>query len=406
MGYTKQTVKGIGWLGALRVITRLISFGKIAILARILTPAQFGLFGIAALVFAFIDIITETGINVFLVAHDEEISTYINTAWIVSIFRGVIITLVIVFSAPFVASFFNAPEAYQLLLLISFVPFIKGFINPAIVTFQKELQFHKEFYFRSVIFFIDALSAVVLTFYTHSAAGMVGGLIIGGFAEVILSFLVVRPLPSFAFRLPLIKTVIGKGKWLTIAGVFNYFFQHGDDVVVGKLLGISSLGLYDVAYRVSLLPISEVGDVVGKVTFPIYVKIADDAARLKYAFLRTVSAITLLVVPIGFLLFFFPREIIGLLLGPQWFEAAAILQVLAIFGVIRAILNASSPLFLSVKKQEYITTITLVSLIVMAVSIVPLIHGYGLLGAGYAVIAATVSTIPLICYYLFKVFKA
>src|SRR3989344_9285412 len=149
MGYTKEAIKGVSWLGAFRLFARVLSFLRTIIVARILSPSQFGVYGIATLLLSLIEILTETGINVFLIQKKDDIDRYINTAWIVSIIRGLLISIVIISSARFVSDFFRNPEVFPLLMLIGVVSFIRGFINPSVVKFQKELNFNKEFYYRS-----------------------------------------------------------------------------------------------------------------------------------------------------------------------------------------------------------------------------------------------------------------
>ena len=121
MGYTKKSIKGFAWLGANRVIIRGISLLRIAILARILSPLQFGIFGIASIMLDILEIFTETGINIILIQNKENSDKYISTAWIVSIFRGFVIFSFIFVSAPFISVFFNAPMAKSIIQLISFV---------------------------------------------------------------------------------------------------------------------------------------------------------------------------------------------------------------------------------------------------------------------------------------------
>lgn len=161
MGYTFRALKGISWMGILRASTRGISFLRIAILARILNPSQFGVFGVASLILAFLEILTETGINIFLIQQRDDIKSYLSSAWIVSIIRGCLISLLLILSAPFISDFFNSPESYPVIILIAFVPFIRGFINPAIINIQKEIQFQKELYIRFTLFVIDAAIAIL-----------------------------------------------------------------------------------------------------------------------------------------------------------------------------------------------------------------------------------------------------
>lgn len=403
MGYTKETIKGVSWVGAFRAATRAISLVRIIVLARILTPSQFGFVGIATLALGFVEMLTETGINVFLI-QEKHINKYIDTAWIVSILRGFIIALIIVGSASFVAGFFNAADAYSLLLLVSVVPIVRGFINPAVVTFQKDLAFDREFWFRLSIFSVDSLTAIFLAMLTKEASSLVWGFIVGAFFEVALSFLVVRVRPQFSFQRKRMEEVFNRGKWVTGFSFLHYAFQNGDNIVVGRILGSFSLGLYQVGYRIASLP-SEVVDAVSRVTFPVYAKIADDKTRLKKAFLRTGGGVLLLALPFGLTLFLFAESVVRVFLGDNWIELVPALKILAIFGTLRAIINTVFPLFLSVKKQEYVAIVTFASFVGLAIAVVPLTSIFGIVGAGGAALIGTLIAIPFVCFYLLRILR-
>ncbi|MFZ3301942.1 MAG: oligosaccharide flippase family protein, partial [Microgenomates group bacterium] len=151
--------------------------------------------------------------------------------------------------------------------------------------------------------------------------------------------------------------------------------------------------------------VSEVGEVFNKVTFPIYVNLKDDTVRLKKAFMKTLLIISVLVIPFGFVVFRFPVEIINFILGSNWVPAAPVLQLLAIYGVVKAISNSFFSLFLGIGKQEVVTYITLASTLCLIAILYPLIRIFGILGAGYATIIATVFSLPLLAYYFIKYFK-
>lgn len=218
MGYTRDAIKGISWVAVLRAATRSISFFKTIILARILVPAQFGAYGVALLVLGFLEVMTETGVNVLLV-QEKEINKFINSAWIVSIIRGIIIALAIIIATPFIVAFFNSPDSALLLYLISIVPFLRGFINPSVVKFQKELHFHKEFWYRFASFSIDAVVGIVFTIITRHPAGIIIGLIAGVLVEVVLSYFIVKPIPIFAVNKEYFMKIIHRGKWITAGGI-------------------------------------------------------------------------------------------------------------------------------------------------------------------------------------------
>ena len=405
MGYTKDTMRGVGWVGGLRLITRIVSFARIAILARLLSPVQFGVFGIAMLVTALLEVLTETGINVILVQEKNDIKEYVDSAWIVSIIRGIIISIVIFFSAAFVSGFFRSPDSIFLIQLISIIPLIRGFINPSSVKFQKNLEFYKEFWYRFVIFSFDAVVAIVFAYITKSAISLVFGLLAGVIIEVILSFLVVKPIPHLYFNKEYISRIFHRGKWITLSGIFNYLYHNADNIVVGRILGTSSLGLYEMAYKISMLPITEISDVVSKVTFPVYSKIAEDIRRLKKAFLTTLLYISISSILFGLTLLIFTEQIVRIVLGSQWISIVPVLKILVIFGIIRAISGSTSTLFLAVQRQEYITVVTLVSIGTLAITIVPLVVNLGLIGAGLPALLGSVFSLPFMIYFTLKVFS-
>ena len=405
MGYTKRAIKGVSWMSAFRLVTRLFSFLKIAILARVLSPSDFGIFGIASITLALLELLTETGVNVFLIQSKEDIKKNIDSAWVVSIARGVLIALLILISSPFISSFFNSPKSLTILILISLVPLIRGFINPMIVKFQKELNFKNEFWLRSSIFIVDATVAIIFALLTHSVYSLIWGLLAGAVLEVLVSFFIIKPTPGINFQRAYISEILHKGKWVTAYGVFNYLAQEGDSIMVGRLLGAPILGVYQMAYKISIIPLSEISDVFNRVVFPVYSIIGGDKQRLKAAFFKTIGVISILSLILSTILFLFPREIILIVLGEKWLQAEGVLRVLSIYGFLRAISGPASALFLGIERQKYVTFVVIARFLTLVVSIYPLIILFGLSGAAYSALLSVLIEIPVIMYFVFKVFK-
>ena len=394
MGYLRQTVSGTTWVGGFRVASRLVAFVKLGVIARLLTPDQFGVYGIATIILAFLEIFTETGVNTVLIQTKERIHKYINTAWCVSILRGMFMSLVIFLTSGLVSQFFDNSEAKILLRLISVVPLIRGFINPSVVIFQKELLFKKEFWFRLVVFSTDALAAVLLVLVYRSPQGLIGGFIVGAVVELLLSFIISKPRPRLIFSKMRWNEIISKGKWVTGSRISEYLFSQGDDIVVGKLLDVGSLGLYQAAYKLSTLPVSEVADVIGKVTFPVFSKISEDNQRLKSAFYKSFIVSLTVAFGLGFFIYVFSEQLILILLGNNWLSVEPLLKVLLIFGVIKASTTSLYSLFLSLGRQDIVTKITSVNTVFLAIIVIPAIAMYGLMGAPYAVVVASLVGLP------------
>lgn len=405
MGYTKDTIKGVSWMGALRVALRSITFLRLIVLARILLPSQLGIFSIVTLILSLTEVLTETGINIFFIQQEETIDEYIDTAWLVSILRGIVIMLLIALSSPFVGYFFSMPGLTGFLLLSCIVPFVKGFINPAEVIFQKELQFQKSFWFRASIFSVESLSAILLAYLLHSVFALVIALMISALTEVILSFMLLKPWPRPKFDKKTLGMIMHNGKWVTASGIFNYLFQNVDNLTVGKLLGSTQLAFYNYAYNFSLLPLTEIASTISQVTFPVYTRIAADKQRLQSAYYKTTFAIALGIIPLGLVLFLFPDFIIHIVLGSRWLPASSALKVLAVFGVLQALWTPAVGLLYALKKQRLVTILTFIQFAVLALMIVPLTRSYGIVGASYSALIAVVVTLPIAASTVLYTFK-
>jgi O-antigen/teichoic acid export membrane protein len=285
------------------------------------------------------------------------------------------------------------------------VPFLRGFINPSEIRFQKELNFKKEFLYRLIILVFGTSISISLALITHSVNSLILGLIAGVILQVLLSFLFISPRPRFVIDRKYFSGILNNGKWITLSGIFNYLFHNFDNIVVGRLLGTGGLGLYEMAYNISMLPITDVSDVISKVTFPVYAVISDDTRRLRKAFLKTLLFVSMVSIPFGIILIVFPYEIVKLVLGQKWLGIVDVLRILVLFGVIRAISGSSSALFMSLKKQKYVTVITLVSILSLAVTIVPLVMKYGISGAGISALIGSLAALPFILYFTIKVLR-
>lgn len=400
--YIKNTIKGLSWMTAFRILYRIIGVVRIAIIAHLLSPYNLGVFGVVTIVLGFLEIITETGINVILIQERENLDSYINNAWVVSIARGAVISILMFASAPFVGHFFNSPGSSQLLYVAALVPLARGFINPSVVKFQKDLQFNKEFLYRVLIFFVESISCVLGVIILRSTWGLVWGILIGALFEVVYTFAVARPWPKFEFDKIKTKRVVSRGKWITLFGIFDYIYTNSDNIIVGRLLGVAPLGIYDNAYTISTAPLTEVGDVFFRVTFPVFSRISGDAKRLKSGFLQNTLINFILMSIAGIFIFVFAEPIVNILLGSAWVAAIPVVKLLSILGVVRGVAGSTNSLLVAREKQKYSAIASLVSAIGLWITIFPLTHMFGIIGAGLSAIFGTLVSVPFTLYFINK----
>jgi lipopolysaccharide exporter len=374
------------WVFTLRIIDQLFRLVRTLVLARLLVPADFGLFGIALLAMSALETFSETGFDAALVQKKEDTKSYLDTAWTVQVIRGVVLALIIFIVAPYVAAFFNAPAAMPILKVIAFSVLLGGFGNIGVVYFQKELEFHKQFIYVLSGTIADIGVAITAALLLRSVWALVLGLLARTFAQLFVSYLIQSYRPQFYFNNRKFKELFRFGKWLLFSSIIIFLLHHGDDAFVGKVLGVSALGLYQLAYRLSNLPATEITHVLSQVTFPAYSKLQDNLHRLREAYFKVISITSFLSFPIAGLIFVFAPDFTRIFLGDKWMPMVPAMKVLCVFGMTRAINATFGAIYMGMGKPKFITYAAGFQLVLLAAIIYPLTQKWGILGTSTAVV--------------------
>lgn len=383
---------------ALRIAGRGVTIAKTAILARILSPVDFGQFGAAALSLSLFEVLTETGVNQALIYSYKKTEELVNSAWTVAIIRGATISILIALSAWPVSIFFSDNNLIKLILLLALVPLIKGFINPMVVVFVKELQFEKEAMFRFSLLIIEGLTAVISAVFLKSAMAFALAMIIAGAAEVILSFIYFKIRPRLSFSRQYLSEIMNYGKWITLSGIAYWFSAELDDFVAGKSFGMKTLGIYQAAYKISTLPVTEIAGSVNQVSFPVMSKLRDEKQKFWKIFMGSIGVIGVIGVIGGLVLWIWPREVVLILLGDKWLGAVPLIRILAVFGLVRSIESGIQPVFLATGRPKVATIGNLIKVVTLIFGLW-LLAPLGIEGIAWAALLSGLSVIP---YYWWK----
>lgn len=396
MGYTQKAIAGFGWQTSLKILTNLIAVVKIYFLARLLTPNDFGLFSLTAIVLGITESMTQTGINLTIIQSKQSVKYFLDTAWVIAILRGLIIGIIMVLLAMGASSIFNEPRLLPLISVAALIPVIKGFINPAIIHLHKEMKFFRDSLYRFSLVAVGALTAVGLAYLTRSVWSLILALIVSAIWEVIISFLFFKLRPLFNYRPIRGKIIFRNAKWLSFAALFNYLNENIDDFILGKLVGIHQLGLYHNAYALSHSTSLEISKSSYHGTIPILTKIVHDTKRLTRAFIRSFGATIAIALALSIPIYLFPDIIIKLLLGDQWLGAIPLVRPLVIAGIFQAISMQGYTLFLAKKDYLILNFHLAVSLTLMVGLMIILGRSQGLMGAVAGLVIARLVALPII----------
>lgn len=398
MSYQKSFLSGISWNGSFKIFSKVVSAVKLAVLARLLLPSDFGIFSLVLVSISLIEVFTESGINTILIQSQKKIDEFINTAWIFSIVRGFIISIVMIFMAFAMSSYYTEPALLKLIIFASIIPIIRGFINPAIIGFYKELDFKKDTFYRLSLVIVDFATAIFFGLVLRNTYALIIPIMFSALADVFISFYFVSLKPQFKFDRQVFQEIFSHSKWLNNISILDYLNKNLDNLIIGKFLGTVQLGFYQNAFSLTQSATSELGLSVIHASFPIYSRLSDDLPRLKRAFSKVaLSFCALLIIP-TMLFVLFPHLIVMIQFGDKWLQLVAILPILGLAGYIQGVLNIGSTLFTVRKKYSYLSLVLATSLITMVIGLLYLSPRYGLVGGASSILISRLITFPVFLF--------
>lgn len=400
---TERAVKSGIWVTFINVFDRLLQLGKLVVLVRLLSPAEFGLMGIALLTLAGLRQFTKLGIDTALIQRKEDnVDDYLNTAWGMNVLRGIAIALVAIILAPYIAQFFDEPRAGLIIQVISISPLVLGLQNPGVMYLRKNLEFHRQFVFKLTSRTIDVMIAVAAAFVLGNVWALVYGSLAGSVATFIMSYLIHGYRPQLEFKASVARELFQYGKWILTSGIVLFLITQGDDAFVGWFIGVSALGFYQVAYRFSNAPATEITQVISSVVFPTYSKIQSDHRKLRKGYFRTVQVITLVSFPTAVGIAVVAPVFVPVFLGDQWLPMVFVMQILALWGVIRSLGATVGPLFEALGRPDVNTKIQILKLVLIAIFIYPATARWGIEGTAIVIVGNALLSNPIADYLAVK----
>jgi len=400
-----KTVKGGFWVFSLRITNRFFQFIRTIILARMLAPNDFGVFGIALLLLSMLETFSRTGFGQALIQKRGRTEQYLNTAWTVNLIRGFIIAIILFFIARPASVFFDSIESLNIIRVISLVVILQSANNIAVIYFEKELEFHKFFKYRFAATIADVTVAIIAVIILRNVWALVFGLLAGNLVQCIMSYVISPYRPRISLDIRKAKELFKYGKWIFLSSMLVFLIIDVDDIFVGKILGATMLGFYQMAYKISNMPSTEVTSVVSTVSFPAYSKLQGDIGRLKNAYMKILQFITLLSFPIAGVIIAFASDFTGLFLGDKWVPMVPTMMVLAIWGAIRSVGAAAGELLKGIGRPNILFRMHLIQVFIIIVLIYPLTLKWNILGTAIAILISAVIMNLIRNILIVKIFK-
>ncbi len=300
------------------------------ILARLLSPTDFGIVAIANIFIVFFSIISDLGIGPAIIQNRNLSSLDLNYLFSFTIYLGVVLGICFYFLAP-IFSFYYENSLLSPVLKILSISVVFGTWNIVPNSLILKDKFFKFIAFRT--FIIQVISGILSVFLAYSGGGIYS-LLLSPILSSIFLFIVnisKRHL-SFYFKLSLspLKKIGSYSIYQFLFNFINYFTRNLDKLLVGKYISLGSLGYYEKSYRLMILPIQNITNVITPVIQPIFSDFQDDLKRQSNSYLKILCFLSNVGIPLTIFLFFSSREIILLVFGPQWEASITTFKILSL----------------------------------------------------------------------------
>jgi O-antigen/teichoic acid export membrane protein len=345
-GYTGMSLRAKTLSGLkLNVVSTVVAFvfqtGQLIILSRLFAPEVFGLMGLLLIVTSFSSIFSDLGVSNAIIQRKEISIEELSSLYYLNIIIGVILFLAIFLSSGLLSDFFREPRLKTYLQWISLIYLIVPFGQQYRAIFQKRMAFNV---LVKIEIFANIASVLLTIILAYTGFGIYS-VIWGQIAHAALNTLLVMYFgrkeykPIWYFSFDKAKPFLRFGLYQSGEGVMNYFNTNIDGMSIGRLVGPTVLGYYQIAYNIIIIPSRRINPILTKVFFPAFSLIQDDNQKLKKNFYKLLNILNFINFPIFFALFVLAEPFIIIVFGEKWLPSVPILRILCGVGLLRSLGN-------------------------------------------------------------------
>ena len=385
-----KTLGGVAWMTTGVGMQYVIQLIVLAVLARLLTPVDFGMVTAATIVINFSSLFIEIGFGPAIIQKDHITEQHIQTAFTLSIILGIFFFIIFYFLAPVIEGIFMIDKLNQVIKVISFIFIWQGLGIVSEGLMSRNFKFQGLSIIRVVSYSIGfGVIALILAFLDFKYWALIIGHIVQSIVYVVLLLIVSKHNLKPSINIKALKDLVYLGGGFSLSRIINYFALQGDKFVVGRFLGAQSLGLYGKAYELMILPTKLYDQTSSKVALSSLSKVQVQPDRLKKAYRKSIALSALIGLPLTVFIVIMSPQIVLVLLGSQWKGMIEPFYVLSIGIYFRLGYRITSSLILA-KGMVYKFAITQLIYAMTVITGAMLLKEYDLIGISYAILLAIV----------------
>ncbi len=348
----RSFVRGIAWLGGVKWIVQLVTWATTIVVARILTPEDYGLLSMGTVLLAFITLLGESGIGMTIVTVRDITPEQIRQVNGGAVLLGVASFLLAVLAAYPVGRFYHAPALPAVVITMSVTMVITSFRIVPGSLMQRDLRFARLAVIDGTQGIVQSLTTLILALLGFRYWSLVVGALLGTTLSTI-AIVLSRPYPFQRPRWDTLKPVLPFTRHVVVGRVLWYAYTNSDFIVAGRMLGKQALGAYSYAWTLASMPVDKITALVGGVTPPMFAAVQHDIPTLRRYFTTVTEGLATIVFPLTIGITLVAPEFVPVVFGQHWVFMTVPLQVLAAYASVRAIVPPGSQALLVTGDHRY-----------------------------------------------------
>ena len=348
----KEIAKGAAWSTGAQWIAQVSQIFVSVILARILIPADYGIVGMSAAFTGFIVLFANLGMGPAIVQRQNIDEDYLHTALWATVGVSVTLYLAAYVLAPWVGAFYSESRVTSIVRVAS-IGFLLSPLNGIMGRIlTREMRFKALAFVDVLCTFSSQATALVAALLGMGVWSLVFGSIAFQIVRIVLMLWITDYRPRLRFDIKKFKDLFSFGWKLLGSNFLGYLGRNADNLIIGKILGATALGYYDLAYQIMLRPITNISGTISKPLFPALARLQHKKDEAAEVYRKVVSYISIITMPVMFGIAAVAPELIICLVGEKWAPAIPVVQILALVGALQSIGCTVGDIYLSQNRTD------------------------------------------------------
>ena len=350
----EEMVKGVIWSAVGKYSGVIVQLIITAVLARLITPEEFGVVAIATVLIAFLTIFSDLGLGAAIIQRQDFGKKEYDSIYSFSIYLGIFLSFVLYLSSHLISSFYGSAPLQNICQILSVTMFFgsANMVPNAIISKQKRFKFIAQ---RTLFFqVLGGVLAIISAFYGWGCYALLITPILSSIGCFIVNF---RQYPlhfSIAIDISPVRSVFSYSSFLLIFNIMNYFTRNLDKLIIGRFFNMQSLGYYDKSYHLMMLPLQQITHVITPVMHPVLTSLQNNYHQMAHNYSKILKLLATIGFPLGAFLYFSASSLILVVYGEQWLPAVPVFKILTFSVPVQMLIATTGGIFQASGRTDWL----------------------------------------------------